>query len=206
MPVFLDEGSKVLFVHVPKTGGTSVERLFAKSGYRTAYRDGKVGKDSLNWLRRCSPQHLHAEMLDQLLQLSRFDLIFMLIREPIARFRSEYTHRNRDNLRTDSASVEAWTEQTLARYPRNPYMFDNHLRPQSEFVLPGCEVYRLEDGLESMAADLRTRFGLSLHPDVPHAMDRVKRTGVSSNEVQISPRTEDLLREFYAVDFERFGY
>lgn len=206
MPVFLDEDKKVLFVHVPKTGGTSVERLFANSGFRTAYRDGKVGKDSVNWVRRCSPQHLHAEMLDQLLQLSRFDLIFMLVREPIARFRSEYTHRNRNDLHTDAASVEAWTERVLTRYGTNPYLFDNHVRPQSEFALPGCEVYRLEDGLERMAEDLRSRFGLSLHPEVPHAMDRVKRTGVSSNEVQISPRTDSMVREFYAADFERFGY
>ena len=206
MPVFLGEDLKILFAHVPKTGGTSVERLFTNSGWKMAYRDGKVGQGSLNWLRRCSPQHLHAAMLDALLRVERFDLVFMVVREPVARYRSEYSHRNRDDLHTDAASVEAWTEAMLERYADNPYLYDNHIRPQHEFELPGCEVYRLEDGLEAMADDLRTRFGLRLDDEVPHAMDRVKRTGVSSTSVEISPRTEELLREFYRRDFERFGY
>lgn len=206
MPVFLHEDSKILFAHVPKTGGTSVERLFTNSGYKMAYRDGKVGPSSLNWLRRCSPQHLHAEMLDQVFRVERFDLVFMVVREPIARFRSEYSHRNREDLRTDRASVDAWTETMLAKYADNPYLFDNHVRPQHEFELPGCEVYRLEDGLEAMADDLRERFGLRLQTEVPHAMDRVRRTGISSTAVEVSPRTEERLRDFYAGDFERFGY
>ena len=196
----------MLFVHIPKTGGTSVERLFKQSGYRMAYRDGKVGRDSFNWVRQCSPQHLHAAMLEQTLRLDRFDVIFTLVREPIARFRSEYAHRQRDDLRTDTASVDAWVDQVLSDFERDPYVWDNHIRPQSEFLLEGSEVYRLEDGLEHMAADLRDRFGLVLNDEVPHAMNRAAATGISSREVQVSPRTEERLREFYREDFERFGY
>jgi hypothetical protein len=206
VPVFLDEDNKILFVHVPKTGGTSVERLFAKSGFRTSYRDPKVGRDSVNWLRRCSPQHLHAHVLEQLFDLSRFDLVFMIVRDPVARFRSEYSMRHKTDLRTDSFLVEQWTDEVLAKYEKNPYLYDNHLRPQSEFHLPGAVVYRLEDGLQSVVDDLRGRFGLDLDDTIPHAMNREKDSGIPSHQVQISLRTEERLRDFYREDFERFGY
>jgi hypothetical protein len=33
VPVMIKDGRSVLFIHIPKTGGTSVERLFKKSGW-----------------------------------------------------------------------------------------------------------------------------------------------------------------------------
>lgn len=206
MPIFVNQDKKILFVHVPKTGGTSIERLFAKSGFTTALRDGKVGPNSINWLRRCSPQHLHAAMLDELLQLDRIDHIFMLVREPIARFRSEYSMRHKQDVKVDSHLVDAWAESVLERYARNSYVHDNHIRPQSAFLLPGATVYKLEDGLESVAADLRARLGLDLSTEIPHALHRVKVSGIASSDVEISPATEARLRVFYGEDFERFGY
>ncbi len=206
MPVFLGADRRVLFVHVPKTGGTSVERLFSGNGYRMSLRDGKVGKESVNWVRRCSPQHLHAAMLSEMLLLDRFDLIFMLARDPLARFRSEYSMRHRDDLRTDAETVSRWTERVFDRYGEDPYLFDNHLRPQSEFRLPATEVYRLEDGLEAMVSDLNARFGLDLPAEVPHAMNRAKASGVASRDVEISEATSARVRDFYRADYEAFGY
>ena len=206
MPVFRREGKNVLFVHVPKTGGTSVERLFVGSGWKATYLDRKVGPESVNWLRRCSPQHMHAEMLQLLLHLDRFDHIFMTVRDPLARFRSEYSMRHRDDLRTDSELVDAWAERAFSKYRANPFRHDNHLRPQHEFLVPGAVVYKLEDGLDRMAADLRERCGLELAEEVPHRMARAKQSGIPSEKVQVSPETEKRVREFYEGDYTQFGY
>ena len=75
MPVFRRDERAVLFVHVPKAGGSSLERLFAKSGWTTGYRDPKGGVGSMNSVRRCSPQHMHRPMLEQVFRLERFDRI-----------------------------------------------------------------------------------------------------------------------------------
>jgi hypothetical protein len=206
MPVFRSDDKNILFVHVPKTGGSTIERVFANSGYRTLYRDPKEGPRSANWFRRCSPQHMHAAMLDQLLNISRLDLIFMLVREPLARFRSEYSMRNAPALRTDAESVEEWTDQAFRSYAENGFVFDNHLRPQWEFYLPGCVVYRLEDGIQSAVADLNHRFNLRLDEAVPRVMDRKAASGVASSEVVLTPMVEKRLREFYSEDIRRFGY
>jgi hypothetical protein len=204
--VFIQDERYVLFPHVPKTGGTSVERLFHRSGWRMHLRDSKVGKGSLHYVRRCSPQHLHAAVLRELVDLSRVDLCFMVVRDPIARFRSEYAMRQKDPTRTDSASVDAWAERVFARYQQNPYALDNHVRPQHEFLLPDTEVFRLEEGLDTMMATLNERFDLGVPTEVGHRLKSTDLHGMSSRDVQISPDLEARLREVYAEDYRQFGF
>lgn len=208
MPALFKGDRSVLFVHIPKTGGSTIERLFRKSGYSMRLHDtaDKSKGASLMPFRRCSPQHWHAPLLEEILAVDKFDLVFLLSREPIARFRSEYAMRHHKDPRTDSASVEDWADRAFARYAKNPYCLDNHFRPQHEFHLPNAAVYRLEDGMDAIVADLNERFGLELSTEIPHAMSSVKRGGIASSDVQISPALDERLRSFYAEDFVRYGY
>ncbi len=206
MPVFVKGDKRVLFVHVPKTGGSTVERVFRDSGWSTYLRTTLKTEPELFPLRRCSPQHLHAAPLRQLLRVGSFDLVLMLVRDPLARFRSEYTHGLTDTSRLEETAVEEWADRMFARYRRNPFVRDNHLRPQWEFLLPGAEVHRLEGGLEQVLRDLDSRHGLGLVEEVPHAMDRRAKSGFSSAEVPLSRSLEQRVREWYAEDFRRFGY
>lgn len=206
MPVLLKDGRSVLFVHVPKTGGSTIERLFVKSGYDLHLRDTNQQPSAVMDFRRCAPQHWHASLLQEILKVKRFDLVFLMTRDPISRFRSEYAMRHRKDPRTDSATVDAWAEKVFERYAKNPYLLDNHVRPQHEFHLPDAVVYRLEDGMEAMVADLNDRFGLELSSDIPHALSSLKRGGVASSDVEISPGLAGELASFYAEDFSRYGY
>ena len=206
MPVFIKDKRYVLFPHVPKTGGTSVERLFRRSGWDVHLRSGQVGAGTLHYVRRCSPQHLHGALLSELIDLRRVDLTFMVVRDPIARFRSEYAMRQKDPSRTDEASVDAWAARVLGRRSSNPYALDNHLRPQHEFLLPDTEVYRLEDGLQAMVDDLEKRFGLGLTAELDHRLKSSERHGIASRDVEISRALEKTLRELYAEDFRQFGF
>jgi hypothetical protein len=208
MPVFRRDGRAVLFVHVPKAGGSTLERLFAKSGWTTGYRDPKLGAGSMNGLRRVSPQHMHRPMLEEIFHLDRFDAVFMTVREPLARFRSEFAMRNSDRVSASATEVEAWYDEAFRQYRRDPFVYDNHLRPQWEFHLPGSHVYRLEDRLETTVSDLNTRWDLGLLPlsEVPRVLDRKEQSGIASSEVRLTPGLEARLRMEYAEDFARFGY
>ncbi len=206
MPVFRRDGRSILFVHVPKAGGSALERVFATSGWKTHYRDPKEAGPSVNKLRRCSPQHMHREMLETLFRMDRFDGVFMTVREPLARFRSEYAMRNTADVAADPARVDAWADEAFAQYARDPHVFDNHLRPQTEFYVPGAHVYRLEDGLEAAVRDLNGRWDLGLAEQVPRVMDRHASTGVSSSEVRLSDDLVGRLHILYQDDFLRFGY
>ena len=206
MPIFTRDDRRVLFVHVPKTGGTSIERHFTAADWTMHHRSTPKKQPALFPAYRCSPQHWHGALLSELFRLDRFEARFLVVRDPIARFRSEYVMRNTADPRTDAASVEAWAERALKRYAANPYVHDNHLRPQSEFLVEDCEVYRLEDGLEAAVADLNTRFDLGLGPQVPRSFHSEKRAGVSSSDVEISPGLAERLADFYRSDYDRFGY
>lgn len=206
MPMFIKDKRYVLFLHVPKTGGTSIERLFQASGWKVHLRDGRTGPGTANFARRCSSQHMQAALLQEILDLKRFELVFMVVRDPIARFRSEYAMRLRDPEGVAETAVDAWAEKMFRRYRRNPYVLDNHLRPQADFLLPGSRVHRLEDGLEPMVRSLDEEFGLGLEGELGREQHSQDRVGVSSRDVRISDALEARLRETYAADFSEFGY
>ena len=207
MPVFQRDGQSVLFVHIPKAGGSSIERMFAKAGWRTHLRDPRLGPAAVNHLRRCSPQHMHASLLDATLRLDRFDVIFAITREPVSRFRSEYAYAQRAReLDLSGRAVEEWARSMFARYAVDPFVLDNHLRPQHEFILPGTRSYRLEDGLDNAVHDLNSVLVAPLEGSVPRALERKSEVGVSSSEVTITATLRAALHEFYARDFTMFGY
>ncbi|MGC3994823.1 MAG: sulfotransferase family 2 domain-containing protein [Propionicimonas sp.] len=207
MPVYRRDGRSVLFVHIPKTGGTSVEQLFKASGWEASYFDARYGAGTLNNLRWCGPQHMHGAVLKDLFRIDRFDLVFAVVREPVARFRSEYVwrHRKLDEAATDAATVSRWLAKTLVAYQKNPYLYDNHLRPQHEFLVPGTKVLRLEDGLGAALRDLSDAHDLGLDGEV----ERFKDSSAGprkSGDVEVSAATRGMLHRFYKRDFSTFGY
>ena len=207
MPVFRKQGKAILFIHVPKTGGSAIERVFRDDGWSIDFLDGKVGAGTLNNLRRCTPQHMHARPLRQTFVLRRFDEIFLIVRDPVARLRSEYVwrHRKQDRIDPRAAAVDAWTLRTFASYRRNNFLFDNHVRPQSDFVVPGATIHHFENGLNSVISDLNKRLDLDL-PTVPPHVRSGSEQGVSSSAVEILEKTERRIRAFYREDYQRFGY
>lgn len=205
MPTFKKDGRRLLFIHVPKAGGTSIERRLERAGWSMGFRATGATDDHFG-LRRVSPQHYHGAILREVLRLGRFDVIFMLVREPLARFRSEYAHRNREPGLGGAETVSAWADDVLARYERNPYVLDNHLRPQHEFLVPNTQVYRLEDGIETMLADLNERFDLGLPTRIGRRMDSNVEGRLGSGEVELTDDLVKRLQTMYAVDYETFGY
>lgn len=208
MTIFTREGRGLLYIHVPKTGGSSVEDAFRDSGWVVHYLDRVLGQGRPNWYRACSPQHMHAAQLESLFRLDRFDGIFMTVREPIARFRSEYLmrHSHLETVPLDEASVERWALQRIVEYRRDPWLLDNHLRPQSEFYVPGALVYKLEDGLNEMARDLNAALDIDGPVDMPRVNEGGAKAGVSSRDVEISDRLRGVLQTWYAADYDLFGF
>jgi hypothetical protein len=150
---------------------------------------------------------MHGAVLRQTFQLHRFDLIFLIVRDPIARFRSEYLWRNRKTeVSLDVDAIDHWGFTAFADYARNHYLFDNHFRPQIEFAVPGALVYYFEDGLDEVVRRLNADHGLGLDPIVPHVRTAKGATGASSGDVVISERLGRRIREFYFEDFHTFGY
>lgn len=193
MPLFRFGGRILLFVHIPKTGGTSVEAMLKTCGGVEALRHSALIPDL-----PCTPQHFHAAILTKLVPPALYDFGFTIVRNPYDRLASEYKMRVLE--REKAISFDAWVERMFARYARDPFVRDNHIRPQSEFLFDGLELFRFEDGAVQRIRDRLDRLGLVNAADVPWE----RRSATQS--ISMSPETAHRIAIFYAVDFERLGY
>ena len=194
MPLYQLNGRNLLFIHVPKTGGKSVEAyLKSLSGGQALFHPRKQD------IFPCSPQHMHAEMLELLFGESYVQYSFMVVRNPYRRFVSEYHWRV--TRKGGEQDFESWSHQVLDELEHDLFILDNHLRPQIEFRMRNTVVHRLEDGLENAVHAAVQAVGLDLPVPV---LDHTHRTDKA--EVSGSRGLAERLKQLYAADFEAFGY
>lgn len=203
MPVFYKDNKRVLFVHVPKCGGSYIEHLFLNNGFSLEYIDGgKPG--NLNYIRKCSPQHMHSEMLNTIFELSKFDFIFTVVREPVQRIISEAHMRLKES--KDSHQLDTWVRDIFSKYTEDNFILDNHIRPQSEFLCENIHIFKQEDGFgEDFISKLEEKIGFTFEvKNIERVMGRSNFT--KGNKFEFLPETQNLIKQFYQVDYEGFGY
>ncbi len=196
MPLFRFDKAVILFIHIPKTGGTSIEATLAAMGGRVA-----LLSSSTHGYAKSTPQHMQAEALSDFVPEDFYDLRFAVVRDPQQRLVSEYKMRRAGRIKRglEVLSLDDWLAQTLNRYDKNAYVFDNHIRPQSDLIPTGTDVFRFEEGLEPALAHVGRRVGR----DVPE-MPRIRQSHTDS--VEVAPETARRIADFYHEDYARFGY
>lgn len=206
MPFIQFEGRNILFMHVPKTAGMSVEswlESLAPVQLSNVYNAG--------WSRtlRCSVQHLDANDIRRLFRDDYFAYAFLFVRDPYARMESEYRYlRSKGKLRLVSSDLgkppafAQWAVREIKAAMENPWALDNHLRPQWKFVYPGADCFKLEDGLAEGLAMAAARIGAR----APQATPCLNRTTGLDIETSWTAEARDLVTRRYARDFEQFGY
>lgn len=174
-----------------------------------------------------SPQHLHAAPMRQLYGKGEtfdqhdFDYVFTTVREPLKRIESEYAflrHRlgGRPELRqfgieakpkkpgekARSKSADDFVKRVLKRYPVDPYMLDNHIRPQVEFLCFEPEIFRVEDGLEA----IRKRLDGILGVEGTFGDDGNVAVPARTPDWYVTSKCHDAISRFYAQDYATLGY
>lgn len=198
MPIFRINDKNILFMHIPKAGGTSIEQWLGGHGQRLFHLPRK--RDDLP----CVPQHFHAELIESLFGSRFFDYSFAVVRNPYWRLLSEYnfrmSHRPRRERIFPVPSFDRWLCKVLRRYRSNPYIYSNHIRPQVDFMVEGVEAFSLETDLPK----LRHTLAALCQVDAPSEIPVTNRSII--RETRISETAARLVYEFYREDFERFGY
>ncbi len=170
MPLARIADTLIFFVHVPKTGGTSVEAyLRAKGGLALS------GARGHGWS-RTTPQHMHRAVHAEMVPPGFYDHGFAVLRDPRARLFSEFRMRvepmraklrplgwmraaarrargipsygARVGRRLEIIDFDTWVARSFAEYRKDPFYKDNHFRPQHEFIDPGLRLFLFEEGLD----------------------------------------------------------
>lgn len=201
----------IWFAHCPKAGGTSVEHLMVAT-WGEAVGHLHWGWD-LWWKRGGwrhasppnSPQHLTWDEAQPFLARAP-SAVFAVVRDPVARMVSEYRWQTSGRRGTWAGRALAhlpfalWLEIMLAMARRNPHAFDNHLRPQGDFIPEGAVVFRLEDGLQPVADWLGEVAGAGRALTIPHALKAQARA------LTVGAGSRARIARAFAGDYARFGY
>lgn len=209
MPVFRIGDRLHYYAHVPKCGGSSVEAyLKARFGglafLNTRFLDLP---ESRRWT-RSSPQHLPWDAFTRLVPADWIASSFAVVRHPLKRLVSAFQYQVEvEGTVAPLWSIDEWFDDWLKRVESEPFLYDNHLCPQSAIVPPGATVFRLEDGLDAIVPHLDRLAGDANGPrSIP--VENVRKKGMAPDAERLKPSAETLTRvaAFYAEDFARFGY
>lgn len=207
---------RAIFVHIPKTAGTSVENTLGIKDINDLYNAGKTNdilkvvntdclssKEYRNILLK-SPQHYTLQELKKIIDAAAFNdyLKFSIVRNPYDRFVSEYKHNDQFNF----LSFDEFTDyaMSLTAVERN-WFFDGHLETQTNFLGEnGCigqsiKIFKFEElrVLKKFMAELTGVI------DFPH---KLKSKNAMPFISFYTNKTENMIYEFYKDDFVNFSY
>ena len=202
--IFTKQGIKILFIHIPKTGGTTFTEAMTDLGWEPSFCIRGKSLNEISHL-KTTPQHYHARILKRIFNLNEFDLKLAIIRNPFERTKSEFYWQNRK--RKHHPEPEAWFRTTKEGYAKNKYIFDNHIRPQTHFIAPETEIFKLEQNGIISAIDRCQNLMKSQTQQSPetHAALEVPSAGKSIRKEEVEVQFEKIkeeINDFYQSDLK----
>jgi hypothetical protein len=199
MPFVQWNDRNILFIHIPRTGGTTVEHWMRELDELRLFSYGFPA------FSKVTPQHLRYSDIRELFGENFFDYVFTIVRNPFDRLASEYRLRLKnaqEGVWSGGPCFSTWLEHRLESYQRNPHVLDNHLRPQWEFVSDAAKVFKYENGLGVVLRAIAEDIGVAPPAELAHKLS-TKDVG---DKIHFDIPDAERITAFYAGDFERFGY
>lgn len=188
---FLVPNTDWAFVHITKTGGTSIRRYL------------KMPKNS----NATGRKHVRYDEMKKMMDPQRFSELrfFAVVREPFDRMKSYWQYRMRK--RVEAGKDLFSFDEFLQRLPS--YCNDTNVgRPQSDYLKEHgvfqdhVHLLRFEN-LESELMAFAKGHEMMTLETFPHQNQSFEPEGFNG---EYTPAMRDMVREFCHEDFERFGY
>ena len=206
----IDFHNKIIFLHIPKTGGTAIESYFATIRGISCQDLAPLGVfiNSKKSVLERQNTHNSLFMIEQYIfggGIPEEYEIFTVVRHPLSRFISEVRSRRLPPPRWSPIHVRVppWM---MLYFMKNPYHrlkdLNCHLRPQATF-LEGAARDRVKVlRFETLSNDFNCLQKKLQLPELPLPI-----ANASSGRIPQPPkRVIDQVVDFYKADFELFGY
>ena len=209
MPIVKASSKLIFYAHVPKCGGSSVERYLEARFGAVGFEDPRHSMEPAPqpWS-KTSPQHVDKFALRRLFPVSFFDAYFTIVRHPMSRIVSAFHFQQEvESKVSGNVAFSDWLAELEDQMAEDNYIFDNHVRPMNDMVPDGAKVFHLEHGLDALVPYLDDIAG---NKDGPRAVGHTNKRGAyrksGSDKVVPSSADEKIVSRLYAEDFHRFGY
>jgi hypothetical protein len=217
MPINYDH--KLIFIHIPKAGGTSIESFFGMTepAHLAFYRWDLHHEDFLKKHGHLidppkmmfEPQHYTVDILKRFIPEYSNYFSFSFTRHPYTKFLSEYFWVNGKQLNTinefNPEEFHSWCVQFLANID------SSHKEPQVSYIDSTVQFVgkyeNFKDDFEFLKTKL-TEFSPALSDILQKTLPHDNSTGINKNELlpYLLPESKQLISEIYAADFETFSY
>lgn len=202
MPFFRAVDKLVYFAHIPKCGGSTVEKYLEKRFGSPCFLDRNFLSRTNPWS-KTSPQHIDASTLLQLFPKGFFDLSFALVRSPEDRLISAFKWQ-RDHCQSveENTCFSNWLRSNIDNIRFDKDIYDNHLRKQLDLMPDGCRYFKMEEGFDPIEDYLNTYFE---PPTTPIGFGHEKR---ARKDDRITPTPDDraIIEYLYSWDYQSLGY
>ena len=193
----------VLFIHVPKTGGTAIETYFRAIGF-AGYFDPPTYMPVRPYL-KVPPAHYDYGVVNRLYKLDAL-YSFAVVRHPVRRMVSEYKwalEKSTVAATLAGMSFADYLTFMFEQYRRDENVAAGHFKPQVRFVGDKVsKIFKYEAGLENIISHVLRDVGLKFDGQVNLPVVNNSSGGkIVPTDVEI-----EAIREFYAEDFDAFGY
>jgi hypothetical protein len=205
MPYYKD--LNLLFIHIPKTGGTSLEQYLKKKNTQTLYSTGLYNHILYEKFKLISSlQHLTYKKICKYKNTLEVDFnedlkIITIVRNPYDRIISDLFYF--DLIKENTTSDEVY--EVLKKYIYED-CHDNHNIPQYEFlinkkneIIPNVTIFKTETLTEDLKKYGFTDFNLIFHKNKQNIKKENYNTYLNNDSI-------NLINEFYKKDFDFFNY
>ena len=194
----------LLFIHIPKTGGMSIEKYFSNRGPQTLLTYGPNGiLPTENNYRGISLQHQFLSTIEKYKELLRIPFddnlkIISIVRNPYNRIISDLFFFNL--ITNDSTTTEVY--HIIESYINTAVGYDNHNEPQYKFIT-------IDGKIDERVHIMRTEHLNKNMKEIGYTDFKWHLNKNTSNKNYYNFLNEDsikLINEYYSKDFEIFGY
>ena len=138
MPYFKNENVNILYIHIPKTGGSSIEKYFSKKYNIPLNKDSLYNHFFFKGI-HVSSQHITYNTIHEFNVKFKIDFnnlkIITSVRNPYERLISELFYINAININSTTFQVEQIIKAKMYALMKNIHIQDNHFMQQYKFLL-----------------------------------------------------------------------
>jgi len=189
--------TEFFFVHIPRTAGRYVSKLFEKNNFKFA--------DLSSFEKYCGVEkvHLHHDLLKDFDKYNKSKK-FTIVRDPLEKFISAATIDL--GLNKKNFSLEFDSIQNILNYVKlnNEKSSNNWFRPQHEFISEDCKIWKYEDGFfNKFSKFIFDNFNIQIKffdVDCKNSYDDVFK------KINVTKKIKEAIKIIYKKDYDILNY